>query len=323
LAEDDAKKRDAQTSQIVIDLRKDVVKALQQYGQLQTEIPSALATVAGPYVELMQGLRDVQNRFVSWAEENREAIKAFQTSLANWAQFGAQVSIALTEASKQFQATLKRTDHIAKVGWTFPSHFYPKDLVYLAKVETRRDADAFVLGWYEEDDPNLEKMQARICGHSAVARFGTVLPQCFKSIRGCDYSIAIPSLIAVLEDVILQLNPPNITSRDVKKTLRKGGSVAREVEDNVFATAVWLSLHTFINELYKEIPSTPASVPSVLSRHGIQHGRFEAPNERVEAIRVLHTIETALWLKGRCGLLKARKTKAVHEHSEANEVKKR
>jgi hypothetical protein len=319
VANDGSKKRPAQTDNIVRDVKASL-ETLQWHRQTwEAKISKALSPLVEPYAEFMRQMREVDERVPSWVNENREALRQFQAYLSNFMRVGAEIAKALTEASKQLQETLKRTDHIAKLGWTFPSHFYPTDLVHLAKLERREDADAFVLKWYGEYDPNLERMEARICENPAVSSFGTVLPQCFRSVRAGDYSIAIPSLIAVLENVILQLNPPNIISRDVKKTLRRGGVVAKDAEDNVVAAAVWLSLHTYINELYTDIPATSESVSPVLSRHGIQHGRIEAPNERLQAIRVLHTIETALSLKDGFSLRKMSKRKRLP--STASETK--
>lgn len=312
---DDSKKLQAQTAKIVQDLRKETLEILQRYQSQEADFSKALAKLAEPYVQGIRQVHEVHDILGWWVEKNCEAIKTVQTFFSNMGQLGLQVAEALAEASKQLQATLKRADHIAKLGWTFPSNFYPKDLVHLAKLETKEDADAYVLRWYQENDPALERMEARICGNPAVAPFGTVLPQCFNSIRRGDFSIAIPSLIAVLENVILQLNPPNIVSRDVRKALRKGGFVAKHTEDDVFAAAVWLSLHTFVNELYVQIPAMSASVSPVLSRHVIQHGRLEAPNERVEAIRILHTIETALSLKDGSQLRKRANAKRLRANA--------
>ncbi len=301
MPDDHSKALDGQTARIVEDLRKETLETVRQFNQAQTEISKAVATIAGPYVELVQQLREVQKNFVSWVEVNREEIRAFQAGIANAVHLGVQFGNLVADASKQVSATLERTDHIAKLGWTFPCHFYFSDLVELAQLETREDADSYVLQWYDENDASLERMERRICGHVATEAFRTVLPQCFNSIRRGDYSIAIPQLIAVLENVILRLNPPNLLSRDVKKALQAGGRVARDAKRQMFAAAMWLSLATFVSELYVQVPAISPNVAPVLSRHGIQHGRFEAPNVRAEAIRVLHAIDTALSLSDRLG----------------------
>src|ERR1035438_7354637 len=106
-ANDDSKKLDAQTTKIVEDLRKEAVETLRQYSPAQKEISKAVATIAGPYVEFMQQLREVHNGFVSWVEVNREAIRGFQASISNAVQFGVQVANVLADASKQLLETLE------------------------------------------------------------------------------------------------------------------------------------------------------------------------------------------------------------------------
>lgn len=182
MADEDSKALDEQTAKIVEELRIEAFDTVRQFSQAQTEISKAVATAARPYVELVQQLRDVHKSFVSWVEVNREAIKVFQASIANAVQVGVEFGNLLADASKRVLAALERTDHIAKLGWTFPSHFHFKHLVELATLEAREDADAYVLQWYDENDPSLEEMERRICGHpttaasdspTAMLRFGT------------------------------------------------------------------------------------------------------------------------------------------------------
>jgi hypothetical protein len=82
----------------------------------------------------------------------------------------------------------------------------------------------------------------------------------------------------------------------------------------LFAAAMWLSLTTFIRELYVQVPAILPSAAPALSRHGIQHGRYEAPNVRAEAIRVLHAIDTALSLTDRLNRSKASSRKSLDEN---------
>jgi hypothetical protein len=118
--------------------------------------------------------------------------------------------------------------------------------------------------------------------------------------------------MVILEEVVTQLNPPHIpASTDVRKALRKGGRVARVAEQDIFAAAIWLSLVTFIDGLYKQYPAIGAPFAPVLSRPAILHGRKEAPNERIEAIRLLHTLETALSLHRRLPTSRAAKVPAL------------
>jgi hypothetical protein len=83
--------------------------------------------------------------------------------------------------------------------------------------------------------------------------------------------------------------------------LKKGGSVAKRAEQDMLTAAIWLSLATFINDVYEPWTALARKPAPPLSRHLTQHGRKEPPNEKVEVIRLLRAIETALSLHRELG----------------------
>jgi hypothetical protein len=139
-------------------------------------------------------------------------------------------------------------------------------------------------------------MERDLLADPLLARFDTVLQQCFESFRNGQYAICIPTLMNVLEGAASELDPPHINSTDLRKMLKKGGSVAKRAEQDMMTAAIWLSLATFINDLYEPWTALAKKPAPALSRHLTQHGRKEPPNQKVEVIRLLHTIETALSL---------------------------
>src|SRR6202030_257591 len=82
---------------------------------------------------------------------------------------------------------------------------------------------------------------------------------------------------------------------DVPKTLRAKGVIAEKAQEDLFCAAIWLSLLKVVSPLWANLPlNIPDSAG--LSRHGVQHGRTEAPNTKTEIVRLLNTLETALAL---------------------------
>jgi hypothetical protein len=124
----------------------------------------------------------------------------------------------------------------------------------------------------------------------------------------------------VLEGVASELDPPHITSTDLRKMLKKGGSVAKRAEQDMLTAAIWLSLATFINDLYEPWTALSTKPAPALSRHLTQHGRKEPPNEKVEVIRLIHAIETALSLHRELGMSVQISS---HQHVETAQVHSR
>jgi post-segregation antitoxin (ccd killing protein) len=283
----------------------------------QEALAKTIAPVVEPLVEMYSVFENMNQRVAAWVSENQEAIARAERFIATAGEVALRIAELMTEASQRFREVLKRSDHVAKLGWTFASNLHFVDLVHLSKVTNSADADAYVSEWYEENDPRLEAMEQRLRQNPRLLLFRTVLPQCFSAIRRSEFAVTIPCLIAILEAVMAQFNPPDLlASTNVKKALRKGGPVAKVAEQDILAAAMWLSLVTFIEAHYKQYPAVGSPPTPFLSRPAILHGREEPPNEKIEAIRLLHTLETALSLHEEIG---SRLPDRVHEDIETPE----
>jgi hypothetical protein len=244
----------------------------------------------------------VENIRVELSARAAEAQRMVESFVATAGNVAAAIADSLTEASVRFKEVLGRAEHTAKLGWTLDSDLPFPDALHLSTLTSRADADAYVLKRYEEDDPKLEHMERDLRGNRLLAQFDTVLQQCFESFRKEQYAICIPNLMNVLEGVASELDPPHINSTDLRKMLKKGGSVAKRAEQEMLTAAIWLSLTTFINDVYEPWTALATKPAPALSRHLTQHGRREPPNEKVEVIRLLHAIGTALSLHRELGM---------------------
>jgi hypothetical protein len=251
-----------------------------------------------PMREMFSFVENVRLGLTARVAEAQQMVASFVENAGNIA---AAIVASMNEASLRFQEVINRTEHVAKLGWTLDPNIPFPDALHLSGLTSRADADAYVLSLYEEDDPKLEHTERDLRGERLLAPFDTTLQQCFESFRLGQYAICIPNLMNVLEGVTSQLDPPHITSTDLRKMLKKGGSVAKRAEHDILTAAIWLSLTTFINDLYE--PWTPlATKPApALSRHLTQHGRKEPPNDKIEVIRLLNAITTALSLHREMG----------------------
>ena len=266
----------------------------------ERESPNLSLRLLDPVAEMFNFAHDIQVQLSARAAEAQRMVGQL---LANARDVATTIADSISEASARFKEAIGRSAHIAKLGWTLdPNSAFP-DVLHLSKLTSRADADAYMLKRYEEGDPALEKMEGSLRRNHLVAPFDTVLEQCFDAFRRGHYAICISNLMNILEGVASELDPPHISSTDLQKMLRKGGSVAKRAEQDMFTAAIWLSIATFVDDLYRSCPPPVISGSNspVLSRHLTQHGRKEPPNEKIEVIRLLHALETALSLHRELG----------------------
>ena len=265
------------------------------------EIRAILEPWMAPLRQTFDFVQQLQQSWISWIEQNREQLAAFNKLVQQAALAAGEVFSATDIASQSFAITLARLERLAARGWTLPTQLSVAELHDFAQLEDSEAAADFLVKNFEELDPEFSQMEARLLSDSQLKEFSTILPQCFRSIRREDYAISIPSLMAMLESVIQRLNPPDLAANtNVVKTLTQDGTVAKKAQYDLFCTAILFSLATVVNEIWKHYPLHIPGTP-MLSRPAIQHGRIEPPNSKGEVVRLLNTLETALALHDQLG----------------------
>ncbi len=279
----------AETKQYVAESRKTATLP-------QDELRAVFESWEAPIREAFGVLQQLQRAWADWVEEHSEQIAVIGEFLQNAAHFAGEIAVRADAASKRFAETLAKMERLAQLGWTFPTQLSLAELSDFADLQASAAAESFMLRKFEEADPDFEKLESRLLDDPQLDGFRTVLPQCFRAIRRGDYAVAVPNFMAMLERVILKLNPPNLAAHtDVVKTLQAGGAIAQQGERNLFCATVWLSLATVVTEFWKQYPLIMPGTP-MLSRPAIQHGRIEPPNSKGEVLRLLNTLETGLGL---------------------------
>lgn len=249
-----------------------------------------------PLKQAFDIVRELQKCWGDWVQQNQEQLAAFGIVMQKAAQAAGEFIVAADTASKSFAITLTRLNSLADLGWTLPTQLSVAELHEFAQFEDSREAADYLIEKFDESDPEFKQMEARLLSEPQLTEYSTTLQQCFRSIRRDDFAIAVPSLIAMLERVIQNLNPPSLAANtNVRKTLKNNSLVARKAQNDLFCAAIFLTLATVVADLWKEYPLHAQSAP-VLSRPAIQHGRIEPPNSKREIVRLLNTLETALAL---------------------------
>lgn len=261
------------------------------------ELQAILKPWLAPLRQSFEFVRQIQQSWLDWIQQNREQLAAFNNFMQQAALAAGEFVAAADTASKKFAITLDRLQGLARQGWTLPTQLSVAELHEFAQLENSVAAADFMMKKFEESDPEFKQMEERLLSDPQLKEYSTILPQCFRSIRKEDFAIAVPSLMAMLERVIQSLNPPSLAaSTNVRKTLRDRSPVARRAQHDLFCAAIFFTLATVVADLWEEYP-LQAQGASVLSRPAIQHGRAEPPNSKYEIVRLLNTLETALALR--------------------------
>lgn len=271
-----------------------------ELGKAASLPPSELEVVLAPYLqplrEMFLQIQTVSRAWISWVEESRETFLRVGQAVHEVAAKVSTFLVEMDEVSQRFAEMLREVERLADCGWTVPTELTVSELIDFLRLPDGEAAAAYLIHRLDPTDPDWSRMETRLCSDPHLAEFGTVLPQCFRAIRRGDYAIAVPNLIAMLERVIQTLNPDSLhASTDVLKTLRAKGVIAEKAQVDLFCAAIWLSLIKVVGPLWANLPlNIPDSAG--LSRHGVQHGRTEPPNTKIEIVRLLNTLETALAL---------------------------
>jgi hypothetical protein len=288
------------TSPGIPNFTSNITEALKVHSEIQTKIAEAMKAWLEQYSSLSADLKPIEEalrtlttaRSKQWARHAEAVQKVTQDVAGKWAEIGAALAKKLAEYGPRLQRTLERTDHVGQLGWTVTMRMTPRDVVRLSVMKLPAEADGYMLAWYEAVDLDLEYLEQRILDVRALEAFRTPLSQCFTAYRRGDFAISIPFLVAVLERGIRNLAPAqHFFTTNVERMVKDLCDRMKKDEPDTVEAQFWISLYTFVQWLYEQYGPTKSGEDRIF-RHGIQHGTQPPPNEKVEALRLLHALDT-------------------------------
>jgi hypothetical protein len=297
----------------------DIQKAMSAYGEFQMQLADAMKPWQNQWAALQEQLapllsaiepiqEEVTTAAIKWCavqESWQEHSAAIQDAAARWAGAWteAQAAIAreLAEIGPRLRRTLENAANVGRLGWTVTMKMMPIDMSTLADMQTPADADAYMLEWYEKIDPNVDGLEARILDVEVLELFRTPLSQCFTAYRRGDFAVGIPLLVAALECGIRNFVPTErFFSTDVPRMVKGRYDKAKENAPQTVEAFFWMSLYAFVQWFYVQYGPRNSAEDRIF-RNGIQHGTQPPPNEKVEALRLLHALDTVAALYKRSG----------------------
>lgn len=291
-------------------LAGDIQKALNAYGECQTQLADIVKPWQDQWAALSVALKPFQEPLVTFTTEWTTFLKqwtqqgeAFQAAWAGvegriaelvgvWVKAEAVLATQLAEAGPRLQRAVVCVEHVGQLGWTVTMRMTLPDMLQLSEIQQPDEADAYMLEWYEEMDSDLSRLEKRILKVKELGGFQTVISQCLMAYRRGEYAITIPCLVPVLEGGVRNLGPAGDFFKTNVENMVKGLYYkAKEEDPKAIMVYVWMSLYAFVRWFYQQYRQANSGQDRIF-RHGILHGTQPPPNEKIEALRLFHALDT-------------------------------
>jgi hypothetical protein len=228
-----------------------------------------------PVASFLEEMRVAQAWLSKWIEENQEQIEQF------------------AKAVPRIRKALESSGEIGHLGWTVTDEMELPMILHLSECSDAKAADAYMLKYYEREDPDLGEIEERLRGIDCLKPYAVGLDQSFAAFRNGQFALVIPFLISVLERALRHLDSPRpFPAKDMKKAVTKSYRRLRKDERLAFGIK---SLVSFTEDHYEQYDSTTDGGGRI-RRKGIMHGLQVPPNEMIQAIRLYHVIDTVVQL---------------------------
>lgn len=264
------------------------LSALQNIPAIQ-EIQAAAAGFARMAFEVKQTIDLYKEPIVSFVETMRAA----QVRVGQWLIDHRSQIEQMARALPRIHKALESSGEIGHLGWTVTEDMELPVILHLSECPDAEAANAYMLTYYEKTDAALEGVEERLKRVECLSPFSTGLEQSFVAFRNEQYALVVPFLVSVLEHALRQLDAPRpFPSTDMTKTIRKR---YKEIGDQGEIAFAMKSVVSFTEDHYEQY-NEQLSVKVGIRRKGIMHGLQVPPNERIEAIRLYHVIDTIVSL---------------------------
>jgi hypothetical protein len=254
---------------------QEIQMAAAAFARIAYEARQALEMYMEPIASFFETMRAAQIRVGQWLIDHREQIDR------------------MAQALPRIQKALESSGEIGHLGWTVTEEMALPVILHLSECADAAAANAYMLEYYEKTDANLEGIEERLKRVECLGPFATGLGQSFVAFPSEQYSLVIPFLVSVLEHALRQLDAPHpFPSTDMKKTIRKR---FKEIDDHGTIAFAMKSVVSFTEDHYEQYNAQLDGKAGV-RRKGIMHGLQVPPNNRIEAIRLYHVIDTIVSL---------------------------
>ncbi len=178
---------------------------------------------------------------------------------------------------------------LALKGWPLPVFLSINEVVTWAQ-DPPDELDQKFSDWFSANDGERFDTLASSClERQILGPWLSLLEECISAYRRCEYRVTVPSLLAILEGILMAERG---NSTRVVATAKQYRDAAPHEDHDSMLWLIWDAIHAYVSQLFKPAPFE-AQRPSVLNRHWILHGRDESGAwNQSDSLRLFLGIET-------------------------------
>ena len=237
---------------------------------------------------------------------------------ARFTQFAEKLVLAIDEARRVFTPLLEKalpiiqklveTDwaavfdehekaflYIADCGWTPPNYIGIGELFTLHLKSPEELDRYFVEGFMANDAENLKILGETLKGNPELSQWHPLIDEIIASIRAGHHRVAIPTTLTIMEGYLTSalVKVPLTTAKNVSpfKVLEK----AKWHEANTLDAMFWKAGVIFLSRIFANSDFTQQP-PTFINRHWILHGRAPVDWTLSDALRLVNSLTTLVFL---------------------------
>jgi len=219
----------------------------------------------------------------SWINKISQQMAQLETGLA--------AAIARIDFSGlNLEESIRQDFHtMATRGWTIQMSLTPGIWAGLAN-QTPEETDEFFVTFYTEDNfAALREVRQELTRRTSLAKWKSLLEECFESLEAGRHLITIPALLSIIEGVIASAGQA-LTSHRVR-LIHICAENAKKSTPSFMNAEMWNSMALFLEKLFQSAPFD-GDKPVFINRHWILHGRDSASWTIADSLRLFNALQT-------------------------------
>lgn len=217
-------------------------------------------------------------------EEKVEQIRSHLAGLAPLEPLAVAASAVLVGSEELDRAA----STIGGLGWTVPGWATYDQVANFALKPDRRSLDQAMLRAYARRPARLAELEQSTLASPLLTKWARLYRQATFLVRRRQYLPVVPSLLLILEGIVVTSHGLTTTSKQVRHAVRQ-----LTAEDAGRIRCAWCSLESFLDDVYGDEPSHQTS-DATIGRHAVMHGRSLPLWHRADCLRLMQAIETAV-----------------------------
>ena len=261
---------------------------------LRDYLANAVVPYLMPYAD---GLSEIQGQFAQFAKTVNATMEELNRRLRPFLDEVLPVIRKIVETD--WTAVLRNHEqsiiHMADCGWTMPDWIGLSELNTLHLKSPEELDNYFTDGFMANDAENLKELGKRLKDAEGLSKWHPLIDEIIDSIIAARHRVAIPATLTIVEGYISNAlvkaslaTPSNTTP--FKKLVKAGWH-----EQDTYEAIFWRAGVMFLSRVFADSDFTQQP-PTFINRHWILHGRAPVDWTLTDALRLVTSLTTLLFL---------------------------